>query len=133
VSASGERLLLLRGAGGLWGVPQAAVREVARRERGYRVRLAGEHELLADDVVGVVDGVPVRPTGAAVERYWSEVAAGLAVHAATPLVVVDPERPPRFLRAPLPKEGPGNRPKEGPHGRPEETEGDHGDDRQADD
>lgn len=118
MSEGGERLLLLRSAGGLWGVAQAAVREVARRERGYRVRLAGEHDLLADDVVGVVEGVAVRPAGGAISRYWSEAAAGLAVHAATPLVVVDPERPPRFLRAPDPVD---------------ETESDDGDDRQADD
>jgi len=117
MSGGGERLLLLRSAGGLWGVAQAAVREVARRERGYRVRLEGEHDLHADDVVGVVEGVAVRPAGGAISRYWSEAAAGLAVHAATPLVVVDPERPPRFLRVP----------------RTEETESDDGDDRQADD
>jgi hypothetical protein len=114
MSGGGERLLLLRSGGGLWGVDQAAVREVARRERGYCVRLAGEHDLHADDVVGVVEGVAVRPAGGAISRYWSEAAAGLAVHAATPLVVVDPERPPRFLRV-------------------DETESDDGDDRQADD
>jgi hypothetical protein len=113
---SGERLLLLRRGGGLWGVAQAAVREVARRGRGYRVRLAGEHELAADDVVGVVADVPVRPAGI-VSRYWGEPAGGLAVHGATPLVVVDPERPPRFLRLP----------------ESDETETSDGDDRPTDD
>jgi hypothetical protein len=117
MSGGGERLLLLRSGGGLWGVDQAAVREVSRRERGYCVRLAGEHDLHADDVVGVVEGVAVRPAGGTISRYWSEAAAGLAVHAATPLVVVDAERPPRFLRVP----------------RTEETESDDGDDRRADD
>lgn len=100
MSGSGERLLLLRRAGGLWGVAQAAVREVAPRERGFRVRLSGEQELFADGVVGLVDGVPVRPAGGAFARFWGEPVAGLAVHAATPLVVVDPARPPRFLRSP---------------------------------
>jgi hypothetical protein len=76
-----------------------------------------DRELAADAVVGVVDGLAVRPAGGVMARYWSEPAGGLAVHGTTPLVVVDPERPPRFLRAP----------------RTEETEGDDGDDRQADD
>lgn len=95
---SAERLLLIRAAGGLWGVAHAAVVEVARRGRGYRLRLSGERELAADEVVGVVAGVAVRPAGGVMSRYWSEPAGGLAVCAATPLVVVDPERPPSFLR-----------------------------------
>jgi hypothetical protein len=99
------RLLLLRRGGGLWGVAHAAVREVSRRGRGYRVRLTPEgedgddRELAADAVVGVVDGLAVRPAGGVMARYWSEPAGGLAVHGTTPLVVVDPERPPSFLRA----------------------------------
>ena len=98
------RLLLLRRSGGLWGVAHAAVREVSRRGRGYRVRLTsdgegGGHELAADAVVGVVEGVAVRPAGGVIARYWSEPAGGLAVHGTTPLVVVDPERPPSFLRS----------------------------------
>jgi hypothetical protein len=32
-------------------------------------------------------------------RYWSEPAVGLTVHADTPMVVVDPARPPSFLRS----------------------------------
>lgn len=99
------RLLLLRRGGGLWGVAHAAVQEVSRRGRGYRVRLTPEgeggagHELAADAVVGVVDGLAVRPAGGVLAHYWSEAAGGLAVHGTTPLVVVDPERPPAFLRA----------------------------------
>lgn len=98
------RLLLLRRGGGLWGVDHAEVREVSRRGRGYRVRLTPEgeggagHELAADAVVGVVDGVAVRPAGSVMARYWSEPAGGLAVYGTTPLVVVDPRRPPSFLR-----------------------------------
>lgn len=99
-----ERLLLLRRGGGLWGVAQAAVAEVSRRGAGYRLRLipAGEggagQELAADAVVGVADGMAVRPAGGVLARYWNEAAGGLAVYGTTPLVVVDPERPPSFLR-----------------------------------
>lgn len=101
---SGERLLLIRRSGGLWGVTHAAVREVARQGEGYRVRLTLEggegevEELAADDLVGVAEGISVRPAGGVMSRYWSEPAGGLAVHGATPLVVVDPGRPPSFLR-----------------------------------
>lgn len=115
---SGERLLLIRRSGGLWGVAHAAVREVARQGEGYRVRLTpegregGAEELAADDLVGVAEGISVRPAGGVMARYWSEPAGGLAVHGATPLVVVDPGRPPSFLR--------GDR-------ESDETEVDHGD------
>ncbi|HSL85189.1 MAG TPA: hypothetical protein VLF66_20640 [Thermoanaerobaculia bacterium] len=118
-----ERLLLLRRGGGLWGVAHAAVAEVSRRGRGYRLRLipAGEGgagcELAADAVVGVADGVAVRPAGGVLAHYWSEAAGGLAVHGTTPLVVVDPERPPSFLRADRESE--------------ETEESDHGDGRPA--
>lgn len=99
------RLLLIRRAGRLWGVAHEAVREVARRGRGYRVRLTPEgkggagHELDADGVEGVIEGATVRPAGGVMALYWSEPAGGLAVHGTTPLVVVDPERPPSFLRS----------------------------------
>lgn len=102
---SGERLLLVRRSGGLWGVAHAAVREVTRRGPGYRVRLTPEGgddagvELAADALLGVAEGVPVRPAGGVMARYWSEPAGGLAVHGDTPLVVVDPDRLPSFLRS----------------------------------
>lgn len=114
---SGERLLLIRRSGGLWGVTHAAVREVARRGKGYRVRLTpegegeGGAELAADVLVGVVEGVAVQPAGGVMARYWSEPADGLAVHGQTPFVVVDAERLPSFLK----------------RDTSEETEVDHGD------
>jgi len=33
-----------------------------------------------------------------VRRFWPDVAGGLAVHAEAPLVIVDPQRPPRALQ-----------------------------------
>lgn len=108
--ATPERVLVIRRQGTLWGVTQRAVRDVARAggvQGGYRLRLArgaGEDDgaagdLAADELVEVVDALPVWPAGGTLKRYWSEQAAGLAVHAAVPMVVVDPAHPPDFLRA----------------------------------
>lgn len=93
------RLLLIRRGGVLWGLDQSAVVSVGRPEDhgGYRLRV-GDRELEADEVVGVADGVRIHPAGGVMSRFWEEPAGGLAVHGATPLVVVDPERPPSFLR-----------------------------------
>lgn len=99
---SAERLVLLRRGGTLWGVAESAVRAVGRPQEhggGYRLRVGsgGEQELAADEVIGV-DEVIVHPAGGVMSTFWSEPAGGLAVHGDTPLVVVDPERPPSFLR-----------------------------------
>lgn len=96
----GERLLLIRRGGILWGVAQARVRSVSRPEEpggAFRLRVA-DLELAADEIVGVADGVPIYPA-AVVASFWSEAAGGLAVHGGTPFVVVDPERPPACLRS----------------------------------
>lgn len=100
---STERLVLLRRGGTLWGVAESAVRTVGRPQEhggGYLLRVGsgGEQELAADEVVGVIDGVAVHAAGGVMSTFWSEPAGGLAVHGDTPLVVVDPERPPSFLR-----------------------------------
>ncbi len=102
-----QRVLVVRRAGTLFGVAHGAVRDVTRVERGgggYLLRLAGEarggdEELTADELVGVVDDLPVWPAGGVMDRYWSEPAGGLTVHAAIPMVVVDPARVPSFLRS----------------------------------
>lgn len=101
-----ERVLLVRRAGSLWAVAHAAVRDVMRSQEAggtFRVHMApgangAGGALTVDELVGVVDGLPVWPGGRVMSRYWSEPVAGLTVHAATPMVVVDPERPPSFLR-----------------------------------
>lgn len=100
---SSTRLLLLRHEGVLWGVAQSAVSVVERPEDhggGYRLRVGGEggQELLADEVVGVIENVAIHPAGGVMATFWTEPAGGLALHGETPLVVVDPERPPSFLR-----------------------------------
>ena len=97
--AGAERLLLIRRDGILWGLAESAVHSVGRPDdrAGYRLRV-GEQELEADEVVGVVDGVRIHPSGGVMSRFWSEPAGGLAVHGDTPLVVVDPQHPPSFLR-----------------------------------
>jgi hypothetical protein len=60
--------------------------------------------LLADEVVGMIEKLDVRPLGPLVRRYWPEAAGGWAIHAGTPVVVVDPLRPPRVLREELAEE-----------------------------
>jgi hypothetical protein len=93
---SGRGFLLLRRGGGVWGIANAAVEGLARRGADFRIT-AGGAALVADEILGVVEDLAVRPTAPVVRRFWPEAAAGLAVHGETPLVVVDPGRPPRAL------------------------------------
>ena len=97
--------LLLRGAGALWGVENAAVEGLARGIRGsggsggnggFRISLGG-WTLHADEVLGVVPDLTVRPVAGVLRRFWSEPAGGVAVYAEEPLVIVDPRVPPRAL------------------------------------
>lgn len=89
--------LLLRRAGGVWGIANAAVEGLRARGDGYRVSVAGE-ALGADEILGVVEHLAVRPATAVLRRFWTEAPAGLAVHERLPVVVVDPRRPPAALR-----------------------------------
>lgn len=89
--------LLLKRGGGLWGIANAAVLGLARRGSGFEVRVdAGA--LVADEILGVVEDLGVRSAAPAIRRFWPETSAGVAVHEEVPLVVVDPDRPPRALR-----------------------------------
>jgi hypothetical protein len=88
--------LLLRGGGALWGVENAAVEGLARGGGGFRISL-GERTLHADEVLGVVPDLAVRPVARVLRRFWPEPAGGVAVHAEEPLVIVDPRVPPRAL------------------------------------
>lgn len=93
-----SRWLLLDGAGSLWAVGHEAVIAVERRPRGFRVRLGGG-DLLVDRVLGVVENLATTAAGPVLKRFWHEPAAGLAVHGARPLVVLDPDHPPTILEA----------------------------------
>ena len=95
-------LLLLRRAGGLWGIANAAVEGLARDGAGYRVT-AGGAALAADEILGVVTDLRVVPAAPALRRFWPEEPAGVAVHAGVPLVVVDPRRLPAALRYEIPR------------------------------
>ena len=94
--------LLLRGGGALWGVENAAVEGLARDiggnggNGGFRISLKGR-TLYADEVLGVVPDLAVRPVARVLRRFWPEPSGGLAVHAEMPLVIVDPRVPPRAL------------------------------------
>lgn len=107
--------LLMRQGGALWGVENAAVVSLTRGGEGggrFLVAVGGPGdeaepagELWIDEIVGVVADLAVRPLTAALRRFWpdaADTAGGLAVHAEIPLVVVDPQRPPRVLRGALP-------------------------------
>ena len=89
--------LLVRAAGGVWGIANADVDGLAARGTGYRISACGE-VLAADEILGVVEGLSVRPAAPVLRRYWSELPAGLAVYGRLPVVVVDPRYPPAALR-----------------------------------
>jgi len=89
--------LLLRRAGGVWGIANAAVSGLARQNGGYRIATGGG-ALAADEILGVVESLAVRPAALVMRRFWPEATAGLAVHGALPVVMVDPSRPPAALR-----------------------------------
>ena len=88
--------LVMRRAGGLWGIANGAVEGLSRDGAGYRIAASGG-AVAADEVLGVVD-LRVYPAAPALRRFWPEEAAGMAVHAGEPLVVVDPRRLPAALR-----------------------------------
>lgn len=89
--------LLLRRGGGLWGIANGAVLGLARRNGGFEVTV-GSGALVADEILGVVEELGVRPAAPVVRRFWPETAAGVAIYGEVPLVVVDPDRPPQALR-----------------------------------
>jgi hypothetical protein len=89
--------LLMRRAGGLWGIANGSVEGLARDGAGYRIAAGGE-SLAADEILGVVPDLRVVPAAPSLRRFWPEPSAGLAVHGGVPLVVVDPRRPPAALR-----------------------------------
>ena len=89
--------LLVRRAGGVWGIANESVSGLARDGRGYRLTVGGE-VLAADEILGVVTGLRVLPPAPALRRFWPEEPAGVAVHAGMPVVVVDPRRLPAVLR-----------------------------------
>jgi hypothetical protein len=103
--------LLVRAAGGVWGIANADVDGLAARGSGYRISACGE-VLAADEILGVVEGLNVRPTAPVLRRFWPESPAGLAVYGRLPVVVVDPRYPPAALRL----EEDGNRSEEGQSG-----------------
>jgi hypothetical protein len=87
--------LLMRRAGGLWGIANEAVDGLRRDGTEYRIAVGAE-TLAADEIVGVVETLNVRPA-AALRRFWPEAAAGMAVHGGLPVLVVDPRRLPAAL------------------------------------
>jgi hypothetical protein len=94
--------LLMRRAGGVWGIANGSVEGLARDGAGYRIAAGGE-SLAADEILGVVEDLRVRPAAPALRRFWAEEPAGLAVHAGVPVVVVDPRRLPAALRYEAPR------------------------------
>jgi hypothetical protein len=89
--------LLVRRAGGVWGIANEAVDGLSRQGAEYRIAVGGE-TLAADEIVGVVEDLRVRPAAPALGLFWPEAAAGMAVHGGLPVVVVDPLRLPAVLR-----------------------------------
>lgn len=95
---SGERVLLLRHQGRLWGVRHDAVRTVTRGQDGFRVWLQ-EGDLTAEHVLGVIEDLRVWPADGVLARFWGEKVGGLAVLGTTPVVVLDADAPPVIFRS----------------------------------
>lgn len=90
--------LLLRRAGGVWGIANGDVDGLAARGAGYRISAGGEI-VAADEILGVVETLSVRAPAPALRRFWgTEEPAGLAVYGRLPVVVVDPRHLPAALR-----------------------------------
>lgn len=100
--------LLLRRAGGVWGIANSAVEGLARDDEGYRVAIA-HGEIAADSILGVVEDLVVWPVAPVLRRFWPESPAGVAVHGRLPVVVVDPRHLPEVLRLELEEIGLGPR------------------------
>lgn len=94
----GEPLLVLRKDGAAYAIAASSVRALARR-RGLVLVSTAEETLTADEVVGLDAAATVKPAGAAVRRFWRQPLLGLAMACSVPVVVLDPRRPPRTLRA----------------------------------
>lgn len=139
----GSAFLVLRRGGAHWALPWQEVRGVARHGTGgggggagsagagggsgdpdgsaekgavaggFEVRVAAGC-LAADEVLGVVPEMRLHPAGAALRRFWPEAVRGLAVHGRAPVVLIDPQAPPRQLLT------------EGPGGMRDVEEGEHG-------
>ena len=136
IGTTGKGYLLMRHGGALWGVENAAVVSLTRgRGEGagrFLVAVGGlgdegepAADLWIDEIVGVVAELAVRPLTAVLRRFWpdaADAAGGLAVHAQMPLVVVDPQRPPRVLRGAPPGDG-----RDGRDGRDGDGQGAHRD------
>jgi len=93
----GRGWLLMRRGGALWGLDNTAVESLTRVNGGLRIGLAGS-ALQIDEVVAVVPELAIRPVAPGLRRYWPAGTGGLALHAAVPVVVVDPHSPPCALR-----------------------------------
>ncbi|HEV2854414.1 MAG TPA: hypothetical protein VHC97_16595 [Thermoanaerobaculia bacterium] len=89
--------LLLRRAGGVWGIASSDVEGMAVEDGGYRISAGGE-AFFADSIVGVVADLRVHPPAPVLRRFWPETVAGLAVYERTPVVMVDPRYPPAILK-----------------------------------
>lgn len=104
LAGGGRGYLLVRRGGVLWGVANGAVKGLTRNGASFHLAVGGT-ELGVDEVVGVVPELVVRPVAGALRRFWPDLAGGLAVHAASPLVIVDPQQPPRSLLVADSREG----------------------------
>ena len=104
-AAGAASFLMMRKAGVTWAVAHPEVRGVAQRGGSFEVTLAGSLPagaatlLTVDEVLGVAADLRLLPAGPVLRRYWPEAAHGLAVHGAQPMLLIDPQAPPRALLA----------------------------------
>ena len=96
---SAGRHLVLRRGGRLWGVPESAVVRVLRDAGGVTVE-AGGTLLAAEEVLGMHALAGSRSVGVLTGRFVHGTYDGFAVFDGEPVILVDPRRAPRELRAP---------------------------------
>jgi len=89
--------LIWRRSGIAWALPEDAV-TLVDGNRGRATITSAGRELRADEIIGFARQLAVRRPGPLVDRLLPQRCVGLAVHAGTPVVVVDPASPPIALR-----------------------------------
>lgn len=87
--------LIFRRFGLVWAMPAAGVAAIAGGPTP-EIRVAGS-TVAADEVVGVVEGLPLFFPGRTLTALWPYPIRALSVFAHQPVVVLQPERVPPIL------------------------------------
>lgn len=95
---SEERLLLVRRGETPFGVAARLIEGLEQQGDHVLVRMASG-VLSAEEVLGLVTTPRPTPPGRVLRRFWRESCRGLTVANGLPVVVINPDRPPKTLMA----------------------------------